>query len=246
MECDGSPGAPHHPRRPARCAGGADPGCCGGGVWGCGVVVWGVRCAGESVGAVPDRGGGGSGVVGGCGGASFGGDAGGDVRGGEGGWGVCPDRSGSACRAGGVCGGDGGSGVGADHIWGWCGGACGCAGGGTRHPGCVGVFGRCGGGWGAVVAVASCSSGVCDLHVGVDGSAEGGGGSARGCGESAVVDAGAVPADVGGRDPAEDAGDVRCVGVGVVLAVDRRGAVGDRGAGRAPRPGLSCERDGRE
>ncbi len=40
-------------------------------------------------------------------------------------------------------------------------------------------------------------SGVCDLHVGVDGSAEGGGGSARGCGESVVVDAGGVWARLG-------------------------------------------------
>ncbi len=51
------------------CAGGADPGRSGGVVRGCDVVVCGVRCAGESAGAVSDRGGGGSGVVGGCGGA---------------------------------------------------------------------------------------------------------------------------------------------------------------------------------
>ncbi|OLT34826.1 hypothetical protein BJF84_16045 [Rhodococcus sp. CUA-806] len=61
---------------------------------------------------------------------------------------------------------------------------------------------------------------------GVDGSAEGGVGQSWGDCESVGVDAGEVRAACAGCGGAEDAGDVRCVGVGVVLAVAGGCAVG--------------------
>ena len=60
-----------------------------------------------------------------------------------------------------------------------------------------------------------------------------------------AVDAGHVPARPDGRGAAEDPGDVRRVGVGVLLAAADRCATGRRRAGRPPRPGYLSRIDRR-
>ena len=74
--------------------------------------------------------------------------------------------------------------------------------------------------------------GLCDLHVGIDGPAEGRGERPSRGREPAVVDAGPVRVGASRRRVAEDAVQLRRVGVGVVLAAASRCA---SGGGRARR-----------
>ena len=79
--------------------------------------------------------------------------------------------------------------------------------------------------------------GLCDLHLGLDRPAQGGGGAAWRGGEPAAVAARPGEAGTGRCVLAEDAGDVRRVGVGAVR-LDRGGVAGGAaGAGGAPGPG---------
>ena len=87
-------------------------------------------------------------------------------------------------------------------------------------------------------AAAAAGPGVRDLHLGLDGPAQGGDERARRHRQPAGVDAGGVRADGRGRGAAEDALQLRRVGVGVLLAA----AAGRPPGGGAPAAGTGTRR----
>ena len=163
-----------------------------------------------------------------CGDAAVARFGGGDVCGGEGGWCVRAGRSGSAGRAHRVRAGDGATGVCADHV-----AAIGSA--LPRTSAVVAIDGLDLSGFsGAPVTDADrlrplrpANTAYVIFTSGSTGRPKGVAVSHAGDRESVGVDAGGVRADGRGCGVAEDADDVRRVGVGVVLAVAGGCAVGD-------------------
>ncbi|MBW8859649.1 MAG: hypothetical protein JF570_07930, partial [Caulobacter sp.] len=142
--------------------------------------------------------------------------------------GVCPDAPGRCGAAAGAGGRHGAGGAGR--------GAVGSR--GDRAGRCAGdPAGDGPGGSGADVA----APGLCDLHLRLHRHAEGGAERAPGAGEPPGLDAGSLWPRCGRRGAAEDAVQLRCVGVGVLLDV---AAGGPAGAGGPRGPQGPCRHGG--